>query len=300
MSRRFLRGGLLVALLMGALASASCEDNAPGERVVFVIDELRILITPEDRDGTLVIDGFDIDDSNGPPEGATCRSQNQDDFVAPDGREGIDNSFASGGLANLVGILSQQPGDDASIFEGLVQSAVTGGTLLVLLEIEGLNNLENDRDVTLTIHLGEPFDVGVGTDGRLLAGQSFDLREEVPPVRVDAEVRDGVLYANGINMQLTGSILDVTFELPVELGRLALTFNPNGTVTGILGGGLPWRTIADVVPRIGGAEQFASIASRILSGLADVMNEETGECDKLSAAIRVHGVPAFIFEDEGI
>ncbi len=294
-----LRPWVALFLIPFALLSLSCEDQGPGETYVFVVDELRILIDPVEVDGVEIIDGFNIDGFDGPaPEGNVCRAQNQADYVAPDGTTGIDNQFAGGGLVSLVTLLAMQEEDSASIFEGLVQGAVTGGTLLILLELEDVNSFVNDSQVTLNLYLGQPFGVAVGTDGRLLAGQSFDVKPDIEPVVVQTSIRDGVLLADGIEILLAASILDVEFEIPISLGRLRLEFNPNGTVTGVLGGALPWSDIADVIPRIGGAQQFAGIGRTILGGLADVMNFETGECDRLSASIRVHGVPAFLYDDQ--
>lgn len=288
----------LAALLISAsVAVPGCADSAAGESYVYVIDEVRILARSEEIDGVRVVDGFDIDGFDGPAPGGNCRSTEQEDYQAPDGRRGIDNQLAGGGLASVVRLLAMQEENSSALFENLVQGAVTAGTLLVLVKFDDVNSFENDPDVTMTLLFGEPFAVGVGTDGRLLAGQSFDVRAEVEPVVVHTRIRDGVLLADGINLQLTGSILDVSFEIPISLGHLRVEFNPNGTVTGVLGGALPWNTLADVIPRIGGASQFATLGRAILRGLADVMNFETGECDRLSASMRLHGVPAFIYED---
>lgn len=283
-----------VALVTAALPS--CAESAPGETHVYVIDELRILASAEEVDGVSIVDGFDIDGVDGPAPGGNCRAMDQTDYVAPDGRTGIDNQLAGGGLATVVRLLAEQEEDSSALFEGLVQGAVTAGTLLVLLQFDDVNSFENDDHVTMTLHLGQPFNVGVGTDGRLLAGQSFDIRTDTEPVVVQTRIRDGVLLAEGVNLELTGSILDVEFEIPISLGHLRVEFNPNGTITGVLGGALPWNTLADVIPRIGGAAQFATLGRAILRGIADVMNFETGECDRLSASIRVHGVPAFILD----
>ena len=290
---------LFALVLLGVgLALPSCtETPPPGETYVYVIDEVRILARAEVIDGVSVVDGFDIDGFDGAAPGGNCRSQEQDDYVAPDGRRGIDNQLAGGGLASVVRLLAMQEEDSSALFEGLVQGAVTAGTLLVLMKFDDVSSFENDDDVTLTLLAGQPFNVGVGTDGRLLAGQSFDIRPDTEPVVIHTAIRDGVLLADGVNLQLIGSILDVSFEIPISLGHLRVEFNPNGTVTGVLGGALPWNTLADVIPRIGGAGQFATLGRAILRGIADVMNFETGECDRLSASMRVHGVPAFIYAD---
>lgn len=283
----------LVALATAALPS--CAESAPGETHVYVIDELRILTSPEVVDGVSIVDGFDLDGVDGPPAGATCRDH--PDWVAPDGRLGIDNQLAGGGLAQVVRLLAEQEEDSTALFEGLVQGAVTAGTLLVLLRFDDVNSFENDDHVTMTVLLGEPFAVGVGTDGRLLAGQSFDIRPDTEPVVVETRIRDGVLHAEGVELGLTGSILDVEFDIPLTLGQMRVEFNPNGTVTGVLGGALPWNTIADVIPRIGGASQYADLGRRVLGAMADIMNLETGQCNRLSASIRTHGVPAFILDE---
>lgn len=288
----------LVAVALTFASAPACEPAPPpGETLVFVVDEIRFLIEAEVVDGVRIVDGFDVDGIDGPvPEGNTCFSEDQMDRVAPDGRTGIDNSLAGGSLVTLVTLLADQDEPSAEIFENLVQGAVTGGTLLVLVEFDDVDSTVNDSRVGVTLHLAEPFNVGVGTDGRLLSGQTFDISPSSPSIRVEASIRDGVLHARDLRMQLAGSILDQDFDLPVDRGQLAVTFQPNGTIAGVLGGAVPSRSLTAVLEH----SQFngvRTLGERFITRLSDVMNPETGECDSLSVAARVHGVPAFVFTE---
>lgn len=283
----------LQALLCVGLVS--CDSAPPpGESMVFVVDEFRFLIDADVVDGVRIVEGFDVDGINGPmPEGNTCFSEDQVDRVAPDGRTGIDNSLAGGSLVTLVTLLADQDEPSSEVFENLVQGAVTGGTLLVLIEFDDVNSLVDDSRVGVTLHLGEPFNVGVGTDGRLLSGQSFDVNPISPSVRLESSIRDGVMHVEGLETLLAGSVLDQTFDIPVHRAQLTVNFNPNGTITGVFGGAVPWRSLAAVLEH----SQFngvRTLGERFIARLSDIVNPETGECDSLSVASRVHAVPAFI------
>src|SRR6187549_869110 len=102
MSRRSVTpvASLAALLLAASVAVPGCAESTPGETYVYVIDEVRILARAEEVDGVRVVDGFDIDGFDGPAPGGNCRATEQDDYVAPDGRRGIDNQLAGGGLAS--------------------------------------------------------------------------------------------------------------------------------------------------------------------------------------------------------
>lgn len=274
----------------------SCAESAPGETYVYVLDEIRLLTSAQVVDGVSISDGFDLDGIEGPAPGNVCNDQSGADYTAPDGRVGIDNQFASEAVARVVGLLGEQGGGTGGteLVEGLVQNSVTSGSLLLLMRFDGVDSFENDEDVTMTVAFGAPFSVGVGTDGRLLAGQSFDTLPGTEPLVVDASIRDGVLRVGGIDLPLRGSIRELDFAIPMSLGEFRIEFNSNGTISGVLGGALPWQSIADIVPRF--APQYTAVANLVLRGIADITNDEGTGCDRLSMAMRVHGVRAHLFE----
>lgn len=188
------------------------------------------------------------------------------DWAAPDGRLGIDNQLAGGGLAQVVRLLAEQEEDSTALFEGLVQGAVTAGTLLVLLRFDDVNSFENDDDVTMTVLLGEPFAVGVGTDGRLLAGQSFDIR---PRHRArgggDTYPRWGAPRGGASNSGSRAPSWMWSSISPLRSDRCGSSSTPTARSPVCWAARSP-NTIADVIPRIGGASQYADLGRRVLGG----------------------------------
>lgn len=287
---------LNAALLLVAVAALpGCAESASGETHVYVLDEIRLQMRAEEVNGVLISDGFDLDGQVGPVPGSTCSGRTDADFTAPDGRSGIDNSFASEALAGVIRFVGDTGEGGSALAEGLVQNSVTSGSLLILLRFDGVHSFVNDDDVRMTILFGQPFAVGVGTDGRLLSGQTFAPRTDVEPIVVRTSIRDGVLLASGISLQLTGSIREFPLDMPLSLGQFRFRFNSNGTMAGAIGGSLPWRSMLDVIEAVD--RNFLPIGTSILRGSADVMSVETGMCDGLSMAMRVHGVGAHLFEE---
>jgi hypothetical protein len=92
------------------------------------------------------------------------------------------------------------------------------------------------------------------------------------------------------------AILDQRFDLPIFAGRLSIDFDADtGEITGILGGAVPVQTlIDDLLAEIPGGEAIMPIAARALRGLADLVPNDSGSCDRLSTAMTVHGVTAFV------
>ena len=181
-------------------------------------------------------------------------------------------------------------------FSDQVYARINEGSLLILLEFEGLDSFENDNNVTVRIHFGTgPTDVG--NDGLLVPGQSFDIK----PGTISAEMRNvrlqnGHMEAGTFETVLPVAILDQRFDLPIFAGRLALDFDGDtGEVTGLLGGGVPTATlINDLVMEIPGGEDLVPIASLTLARLADLEPDDVGGCANLSTAMVIHGVTAFL------
>lgn len=272
-----------LALALLITLSVSCgEDGLAPPNYAFVMTEVSLIAAAEE-DGS--VRGLNLDDRvDDEPAQETC---NKLDFTAPDGTPGIDNQLSLFGP--ILGLFGGDP-------EALVQGAINEGSLLVLVEFEGLDSFENDRDVTVRVHFGEgPTDVG--NDGRLVPGQSFDIK----PGTMSVEVRgvrlvDGHMDVRGFETVLPVSVLDQRFDLPIFSGQLSLDFDAeNGEINGMLGGGLPTRTlIEDLILMIPGGEDVATIATLALTRMADLGANDEGGCDLVSTALTVHGVTAFV------
>ena len=294
---------LLVGLSVASLCSGSCASPDTSRTYHFVFDQLVLGLA--DRSGEVVVsDGFDLDGSDGPvslPGGAPnpCSSHGADaDYVSREGERGVDNVLA-GNLEFFATALSGGDGTNTDRIRSIFQESISAGLLIILVEFEGVDSLVNDDDVTARIYIGTGGTVAVGTDGRLLSGQTFRVNRDIPADAQRVRIVDGVVELEGIRTQLVGAISGIDLDMPVTSGRLRLTFHGDEVVTGVLGAALDWNALADVVGMIGGAATaLTAIARRTLQGMADVVNPDTGTCDGLSASFRVHGVPAFIYPSE--
>ncbi|MEZ4475240.1 MAG: hypothetical protein R3F60_31495 [bacterium] len=96
------------------------------------------------RGGPGVAPGFDLDglDSDG-LDGTGCRHP---DFEGPDGAPGIDNQ-----LATLMPILRAT---EARAIDGLLQESVNGGSILFLVQLDGLDDWRDDDAVGLVLQSG--------------------------------------------------------------------------------------------------------------------------------------------------
>ncbi len=196
---------LLAAALL--LVSSSCDSESGGGTHVVLISEMRMVLGTDD-DGSLR--GMNLDDrvdEVGSPD--TC---NKVDGVAPDGTPGIDNQFSI-----LGGLVVSQLGGNA---DALIQSSINDGRLLILLELLNVDNLENDNDVTVRIHVGSG-PVDVGTNGRPEPGQSFDISEMSAPIEVrDVRIVDGRIDIHPFDINVNVDILQAMFFLTLLESRI--------------------------------------------------------------------------------
>jgi hypothetical protein len=271
------------ASLLGLSLTASCGgEGGEGMTYTYVLAEVG-LIADANEDGSVV--GLNLDDRvDDMPAPESC---NKLDFTGPNGEPGVDNQLSLfGPILGLFG------GDPAA----LIQGAINEGSLLILMEFEGLDSFENDNNVTVRIHFGTgPTDVG--NDGLLVPGQSFDIKPDTVSVEMrNMRIVDGHMDADTFETVLPVAILDQRFNLPIFSGHLSIDFDTEtGEITGLLGGGVPTQTlIDDLILMIPGGQDIAPIASLSLSRLADLEPNDIGGCLHLSTAMTIHGVTAFL------
>ena len=230
---RVRRGALSLGLAASTLLCASCDgEGSTGITHSVVLAEVA-LVANAAEDGSVV--GLNLDDRvDDMPAPETC---NKVDFTDPNGVPGIDNQLSLFGPT-----LSLFGGDPAA----LIQGAINEGSLLILLEFEGIDSFDNDDDVTVRLHFGEgPTDVG--NDGLLVPGQSFDIKEGTASVEMRRQrIVDGHMDASSFETVLPVAVLAQRFNLPIFAGRLSIDFDADtGEVTGTLGGAVPVQTLID-------------------------------------------------------
>ncbi len=231
------------------------------------------------EDGT--VPGFDLDNRlSGGDDEETCFYGDKSDAQ---GRHGIDNQ-----MAELTPILEALVG---GAVEGLIQGSVNEGRLLLLLEL----TVDPPR-LSIRRGDGKPY---LGTDGMILDGQTFVLAKEEPLAQTDdvTITQDGGFEAKIDALVLPVSILREEFDLDMRDVQVRLAHSEDGGWEGLLGGGFPIETMVEVAYRA--SENDGRNFEGPLRTLADMNRDETGTCTRMSSALALRAVPAYVFGDPG-
>lgn len=253
------------------------EDDAPGH--VFVVQQLGFARVAEgvawgsDLDGVVSAAG----------DGTGC---GKPDVVDPEGSPGVDNAFA--------GLLPALEATEAAAISALLQDSVKAGELLITFELLGLDDMVDDSCVSVVFGeaVGAPL---LGTDGLVLAGQSFSRDPADPVVVVEAaQVEAGRLIFNG-DFTVGLQILDADLQLGVTNGRVRLDLAPDGSLAvGHLTGALSVPFILEEIEKYGIDPAVKDLLRTVLPAVADLSSPD-GSCDQLSVAFEFTAVPAFFY-----
>ena len=283
-SRPSPRAALLAALL--AACGATPDDprapcSSPGERRAVVLTTFAFeRVDPARGD---VVEGFDLDGHvSAAGDRAGCR---QGDFTSPAGVRGVDNQ-----VARLLPIVDSMTG---GAFDGLIQSSVNSGQLLAAVALDGVDSLRDDDCVTLTFYrvTGMPF---VGGDMRIDPDQTFDVDRAHPPARVPARIRGGVLSTDAFELPFPVAALDARFTLDLRGARVRARVMPDGSLTGVVGGGIVVQTFGETIERFGIGAELQRILLTTLRLMADLAPDAGGTCRQISVGLRFEARPAFI------
>jgi len=244
--------------------------------------------------------GLDLD---GGDKTDTCEHQ---EFTTPTGVTGIDNQeYRALGCAlewrGVDGVSSDQE-------VGMKQFYISGEWTQVIL-IKGVDSLQNDPDVTV-IYANTPDRPVLDSKGGWLPGASFAISDKPPRERnvLHGKIVDGVLTTDPADIKLTsiwgqGGARDLRGERgkwEYRKARLQLTFQADGSLTGMLGG---YRPVFDpTLPTALGGAGTALVSGidcaaylKTLKTLADgLKNPRTGQCEGISGAQRIKAIPAFV------
>jgi hypothetical protein len=255
--------------------------NSPGERRVVVLTTFGFARANAMRGD--VVEGFDLDSHvSAAGDRVGCR---QGDFTSPEGARGVDNQ-----IARLLPIVDSMTG---GAFDGLIQSSVNNGQLLVAVQLDGVDDLREDACVTLTFYrvVGMPF---VGGDMRIDPDQTFDVDRAHPPARVPARIRAGVLETDSFELPFPVAALDARFTLDLHGARVRARVHADGSLTGVVGGGIVVQTFGETIQRFGIGAELQRIFLTTLRLMADLAPDSAGTCQQISVGLRFESRPAFI------
>ena len=252
-----------------------CPEGMPAEAAIVVIDTL---VFAEVDPAANAVAGFDLDARVSAAD--DTESCNQADFVAPDGREGIDNQ-----LASLWPTIQAVTGDAVG---GLIQGAINNGDLLIGLGI----TLDGDQ-VTLGVQTlrGNPL---IGTDAKLLSHQTF-TRDTESASSTATGVREGEwLVAGPFEIVLPLVILSFELDLVVSGAYLRVRYDADGHIQGSLGGGISVEQFMGALSVADVPEGLISFVRTTLQSRADLDRDDSGMCRGLSAGLVFNATPAWV------
>ena len=264
----------------GAASQRQCDGQGPSQ----VLLTRKITFSRAELD---VSEGFDLD---GFVSGTTDpRGCYVEDFVDPDGVEGIDNS-----MARLLPVLDNT---EAAALEPIVQDSINGGALLLMVELSDLDNTEDDACVDIDIFkgFGQPM---IGNDGWLLANQTLVIDPESPVTPASSHFEGGRLEAGPIDVvALPIQVLDLDSTLELFNVRMRLEPGEDGNWTGILAGGLEVDDIVDTATLQNVDPAVFDLIGPVLYAVSDLAPDGAGSCEQLSVTMELDLVPAFVYED---
>lgn len=229
--------------------------------------------------------GFDLDgilSEDGDEEGC-----GHGDFVSPEGREGVDNQLAElwATLAPLVG----------GQVHALLQNAINEGRVLVVLELEGVDDLQNDDEVTLNVFRGVARPL-IGTQGLISSDQTFDYDYDSPLSTVSGlQLKDGTLIAGPLELNIPITILSLDIIAKVEFARVQLTLNDEGEMSGYLSGAMNVPELSEALLNTD-AQNEARIVVPFFERNADMVPVDD-TCTYISMGMAFEGTRAYIVRD---
>ena len=226
--------------------------------------------------------GFDLDGVNNTSgEEESCYEY---DYVDPEGRTGIDNQLAKiwTDLEPLVGEATQ----------ALVQGAINQGDFLLLIEIEGLDDFQNDDDVTLHLFRGIQRPM-LSTDSLIIPDQTFYVDEAFASSTVrNLQIVDGKVEAGPIDFQVPIDILEASFVMDVIDGMIRFEIDEHGNFDGYLGGFVEHGKVLDELIATD-AEQEAMLVAPFFERNAD-RRRVNGRCQEFSVAFGFEGTTSYV------
>jgi len=259
-------------------------------------------------DSQMGLNGFNLDDrvsSSDSPAAGECP---HDDFTGPEQEPGIDYGFLS--IINNPDLRDDGKHvfggfHEGQLVDGVISGAVKNGSMTILLNIQGLDDAENDDEVTVQI-FGSEDSPALGTDNAVLSSATLSVHPDsrFHTEKVKGSVVDGVLSAGPLNLLFPVDIMIVQDELLIHDSWVRVELGEN-TIVGTVSGYWDVANIRDIigVPTTdnGNAANFTIEQFEAgMAALADAnYDAETGVCTSFSTIFRFHGLKAFIVSEGG-
>jgi hypothetical protein len=240
--------------------------------------------------------GLDLDgnDGTGKPPAGICKHKN---YVSADGRTGIDNQ-----LYRVEGCIGSFQGHKGFIMQ-FANNQMHDGLQSILLQITGIDNATNDNSVDVALFYSLDPMAKSATGGQILPDYTFRVTDKPQYThyftRLHGRIVNGVLITDPVKqLRMNLGIYGTPVHLNMWHAGLRLELTKDGNIKGVLGGYQDWRVIASRYSS-SAAEQVHNFQVpglyNALKRAADGMKDPvTGQCDGISSAYDIEGIPAFI------
>jgi hypothetical protein len=240
---------------------------------------------------TTVANGLDLDgnDGSGSPAPGTRKHGN---FIAPDGRRGIDNQLfrvdgCVPGNRGKRGYANQTP-----------NARRADGNIVNLIEVSGIDDDRNDSDVEVAYIYASDKPIRDNSGKNFIPNYTFRPSDNpnfaLYNRRVHGKIVDGVVTSDDIPVFQINPGQGPMFEL--YNAKFRIEPQSDGPAKIWLGGYRPWRSLIKSSGYSEGLFDYQTPAlyyayRRFADGLK---NPVTGEYDGISAAYEIDTVPAFL------
>lgn len=188
------------------------------------------------------VDGLDSGNGSTAAD-ANCEQFNTDYQALTDPQHfGVDNAL-QGLIPTIEGLLDAAdcPGMTTDgCLDATLQEQITTGSLILLIEVSGINDFEYDTEVSVQMHLGEVPGGGMpmeGSGGGLASGQAFDSTMMLGPA-VPGDIFNGRLRVQTDTLPL--NIMAGGFDLALMISQAQVRFDiseaslTNGAIGGVV------------------------------------------------------------------
>lgn len=243
-----------------------------------------VLFARPDEQGHIV--GFDLDD-DATGFGGTGGCGVTDD-VSPNGVQGIDSAFA-----RLLPALALT---EAQAVEEIMQELINNGSVLIMWDLHGVDDLTSDTCATVDLLRGQDAPT-IGGRGFINPGQTFDVLAGFTPIDAgEVSIEDGTFQASGFDFDLPFSFLGTYVDFVLHDAKIQVTLQPDGTFTGLLGGGVVLADVFRVASENNVDPSILTLLQDLVGPIADLAPDESGKCTQISVTLAFNGVPAFLYE----
>jgi hypothetical protein len=240
--------------------------------------------------------GLDLEHTHGMRKlaGGICKHQN---FFSEDGRTVVNQLYrAQGCVAGYLGhkgFLMQYTNEQRR-----------NGLVSILIQISGIHDEKNNADLDVKLLYSLDHMAKDASGKQILPDYTFRLTDNPEYthyfVETHARMSDGVILTDPIpKMQLN---MGIDAEVTFADAQLRLQIMPDGTLKGVLGGYQDWRRVMGIESNSVAESYYGFQCPAIYAALkreADGMKDPvSGECNGISSAYDIEGVPAFIAAPE--